>query len=43
MAEKSVSKASEPTKNGQQEGLHDKLVSSAEKVRQTLGALATKL
>jgi hypothetical protein len=43
MAENSAKKASEPAKNGQQEGLHGKLISSADKVRQTLGAWAAKL
>jgi len=43
MAEKSENKASEPVKNGQQERLQEELVSSADKVRQTLGAWAAKL
>jgi len=42
-SEKLENKASEPAKTGQQERLHEKLVSSAEKVRQTLGAWAAKL
>jgi hypothetical protein len=43
MTEKSANNASKPAKTGQQEGLHEKLVSSADKVRQTLGAWAAKL
>ena len=43
MAEKSANKGSEPAKNGQEEGLHETLLSSADKVRQALGAWAAKL
>ena len=43
MTEKAANKVSEPAKNGQQEGLFEGLVTSADKVRQALGTWAAKL
>jgi hypothetical protein len=43
VAEKTASKPSEPAQNGLHEALHEKIVSPADQIRQTLGARAAKL
>ena len=43
MAEKLANKTNESVKNGRQEDLQDKLVSSADRLRQAMGNWANKL